>query len=119
MMKQINHVLAAVSETGYGSFAEFLTDLMTTKDQMQLSQVSKILIQHGMTFWILFENDNHPWLMVGLLGFWDIIGKEVKKLADYLCPEQGQEVSEVLANFSLARILSDAKKMVSNFCELL
>lgn len=49
----------------------------------------------------------------------EIIGKEARKLAEYLHPAQGQEVSEVLANISLERILSDAEKMAPKFCDLL
>jgi hypothetical protein len=45
--KRVAWVFAAVSKTGYGSLAEFLTDLMTTKDRVQSSQVSKMLIHHG------------------------------------------------------------------------
>jgi hypothetical protein len=119
-MKQITHVLAAVSETGYRSLAKFLTDLMTTKDQVQSSQVSKMLIQHGDNFLDLIREQQ-----LSMASGWalrvsgEIIGKEAKKLADYFRPEQGQEVSEVLANFSLDRILSDAEEMAPNFCELL
>jgi hypothetical protein len=118
--KRVAQVLAAVSETGYGSLAEFLTDLMTTKDRVQSSQVSKMLIHHGDRLLDLVH-ERQPALVndwaVTLSG--QILAKEANILADYLHPPQGQEVSEVLATFSLDRILSNARKLVPHFCDLL
>jgi hypothetical protein len=119
-MRHVARVLTAVSETGYGSLAKFLTDLMTTKDQVQSSQVSKMLIHHGDRLLGLVHERQlalvNDWA-VTLSG--KILAKEAKILADYLHPPQGQEVSEVLATFSLDKILANAQRLAPNFCNLL
>jgi hypothetical protein len=117
--KRVAHVLTSVSEIGYGSLAEFLIELMATKDWAQLSQVSQMLIKHRERV-LDHIRERQPAIMnawaVRVSG--EALAKEGKKLAEYLHPAQGQEVSEVLANFSLERILVDAEKMAPNFCML-
>lgn len=118
--RRVAHVLASVSEIGYSSLAEFLIKLMATKDRAQSSQVSQMLIQHGDRV-LNHIRERQPAIVnawaVRLSG--EILAKEGKKLAEYLRPAKGQEVSEVLANFSLERILADAEQLAPNFCMLL
>ena len=49
----------------------------------------------------------------------EILAQEGKKLANYLYPSKGTLVSDVLENFTLERILSEAEQIASMLCQIL
>lgn len=48
-----------------------------------------------------------------------LLAQEGKKLAEYLRPTQGLEVSEILQNFSLDKIMSEAENIAPTLCNVL
>ncbi|KAJ6530447.1 hypothetical protein B0H10DRAFT_1861914 [Mycena sp. CBHHK59/15] len=117
---RIRHVLDAVKTAGYKTLHEFLTDLITTKDQHQSSQVSQMLINHGQELLDIIRSRQPV-----LVSQWvtrvagEILKEEGAKLAQYLRPSQGQGISTTLANFSLERILANAEAIAPTLCFLL
>ncbi|KAJ6563464.1 hypothetical protein B0H10DRAFT_2239438 [Mycena sp. CBHHK59/15] len=110
---RIRHVLDAVKTAGYKTLHEFLTDLITTKDQHQSSQVSQMLINHGQELLDIIRSRQPV-----LVSQWvtrvagEIFKEEGAKLAQYLRPSQGQGISTTLANFSLERILATPRLLL-------
>ncbi|KAJ6543340.1 hypothetical protein B0H10DRAFT_1854245, partial [Mycena sp. CBHHK59/15] len=109
-----------VKTAGYKTLHEFLTDLITTKDQHQSSQVSQMLINHGQELLDIIRS-RQP-VLVSQWGYQGCRGnfkEEGAKLAQYLRPSQGQGISTTLANFSLERILANAEAIAPTLCFLL
>ena len=114
---RVRVVLGSITAARYNTLYGFLADLMTTKDQQQSAQVSKMLLSHGVELLDHIERRqpktiNH-WITqrVG-----DMLAIEGQKLVEYLRPAQGQEITEVLRNFSLERILMKAECIVPMLC---
>jgi hypothetical protein len=117
---RISEVLGAVKKAGYGSLFEFMDELLTTRDQQQSSQVSRMLVAHGAELLDSIRarqpRVTNDWI---LLCSGEMIAAEGKWLADYLRPAQGQKVSHILENFSLERILRNAEAIAPTFCNVL
>ena len=99
-------VLGSITAARYNTLYAFLADLMTTKDQQQSAQVSKMLLSHGVELLDHIEQHqpktiNH-WITqrVG-----DMLAIEGQKLVEYLRPAQGQEITNNLSEISGHNIL--------------
>jgi hypothetical protein len=93
---------------------------MTTKAQHALSQALKLLINEGKGLL------NDMWnKQPGVVNGWaaaatgKILADEGLKLASYLCPQQGRPLTDIMGEFSLERILTDAEMLTPTLCGLL
>jgi hypothetical protein len=104
----------------YPALHDFLRELITTKDRAQSSQVSQMLISHAPELLYLMrkrqpETINH-WVVETAA---EILAEEGKRIADYLRPEQGEKVSEVLERFDLQKILAEVEELAPTLCKFL
>ncbi|KAJ7692638.1 hypothetical protein B0H14DRAFT_2419764, partial [Mycena olivaceomarginata] len=117
---RITQVLGAAKAAGYRTLHEFLSELITTKDQHQSSQVSQMLIFHGHELLDLIRKRQpemvSQWISKAAGG---VLAEEGTQLAQLLRPPQGQSVTATLQSFSLERILADAEDIAPTLCALL
>lgn len=113
-------VLSCMTDCGFGFLHGYLHCLMTTKAQHASSQASKLLINEGKGLLNDMRN-KQP----GVVNGWaaaatgEILADEGLKLASYLRPQQGRPLTEIMGEFSLERILTDAKMLAPTLCSLL
>ena len=113
-------VLSCMTDCGFGSLHGYLHRLMTTKAQHASSQASKLLINEGKGLLNDMRN-KQP----GVVNGWaaaatsEILVDEGLKLASYLWPQQGRPLTDVMSEFSLERILTDAETLAPTLCSLL
>ncbi|KAJ7280448.1 hypothetical protein C8J57DRAFT_1058002, partial [Mycena rebaudengoi] len=116
----IGQVLDAVKAAGYKTLHKFLADLLATKDQHQLLQVSQTLINHGHELleliWAHQPELVSQWISK-VAG--EILKEEGTRLAQFLRPPQDQGVGTTLESFSLERILADTEYLAPTLCILL
>ena len=107
---RVQHVLESITAAGYDSLYAFVDELLNIQDQQLSAQVSRMLGRHGEAILNSIRarqpNLANTWA-VNVSG--EILAQEGKKLANYLHPSKGTPVSDVLENFSLERILSEAE----------
>jgi hypothetical protein len=113
-------VLSCMTDCGFGSLHGYLHRLMTTKAQHASSQASKLLINKGKGLLNDMRN-KQP----GVVNRWaaaatgEILADEGLKLASYLRPQQGRPLTDIMGEFSLERILTDAEMLAPTLCGLL
>jgi hypothetical protein len=113
-------VLSCMTDCGFGSLHGYLHRLMTTKAQHASSQASKLLINKGQSLLNDMRN-KQP----GVVNGWaaaatgEILANEGLKLASYLRPRQGRPLTDIMSEFSLERILTDAEMLAPTLCGLL
>jgi hypothetical protein len=113
-------VLSCMTDCGFGSLRGYLHRLMTTKAQHASSQASKLLINKGKGLLNDMRN-KQP----GVVNGWaaaatgEILADEGLKLASYLRPQQGRPLTDIMGEFSLERILTDAEMLAPTLCSLL
>ncbi|KAG1851455.1 hypothetical protein DFJ58DRAFT_728906 [Suillus subalutaceus] len=116
----LGNALHGIKDAGFGSLAEFLVEMMHTTDQQHSAHISRTLGTHGQQ---LLEGIHIR--QPGITNSWvtstasQLLINEGKKLAAFLHPPSGQEVSELLSNWSLERILVKAKKLAPTLCTFL
>ena len=107
-------------DCGFGSLHGYLHHLMTMKAQHASSQASKLLINEGKGLLNDMQN-KQP----GVINRWaaaatgEILADEGLKLASYLQPQQGCPLTDVMTQFLLKRILTDAEMLAPTLCSLL
>lgn len=93
---------------------------MRTKDQQRASQVSKMLVTVG-TELLDAMRQRQPEIVedwaTNATG--DLIAKEGIKLAEHFRPERKARITDVLEDFSLERMLSDAEEIAPTLCKVL
>ena len=116
----VQHVLESITAAGYDSLYAFVDELLNIQDQQLSAQVSRMLGRHGEAI-LNSIRARHPNLAntwaVNVSG--EILAQEGKRLANYLRPSKGTLVSDVLENFSLERILSEAERIAPTLCQIL
>lgn len=105
---RVGQVLRSVTAAGYDSLFGFMDELPHISDQQISAQVSRMLGHHGEKI----LNGIHI-RQPNLVSQWavdvssEILATEGWMLTDYLRPAQGSEVSSILQNFSLDRIMAN------------
>ncbi|KIM89791.1 hypothetical protein PILCRDRAFT_2082 [Piloderma croceum F 1598] len=116
---RLQHVLASVMDAGFTLY-EFLDELMHTRDRGISSQVSQMLILRGSDLLESIRQRQlkmaHAWAAKTTA---EMLARESLKLAERLRPQQNREVTHVLEEFSLTRIMHDAEELAPTLCELL
>ena len=116
---RLRKVLDSVSDAGYTLY-EFLDELMNTRDWATSSQVSQMLIAKGGDLLESIRRRQpkvvHTWAAKTMA---EVLARESSRLAEHLRPQQNCGVTNVLLQFSLERIMSDAEKLAPTLCELL
>ena len=116
---RLRKALDSVSDAGYTLY-EFLDELMNTRDRATSSQVSQMLIAKGGDLLESIRRRQpkvvHTWAAKTTA---EVLARESSRLAEHLRPQQNCGVTNVLLQFSLERIMSDAEKLAPTLCELL
>jgi hypothetical protein len=117
---RVEQVLSSITIAGYDSLYGFVDELLNIRDQQISARVSRMLGRHGNDV-LNSIRARQPSLVnewVNLVSG-EILTQEGQKLADYLRPPRGAKVSEVLLNFSLERVMSEAEKIAPTLCRIL
>jgi hypothetical protein len=117
---RVEAVLGSMTAAGYNSLYDFVDELLTIRDQQISSRVSKMLGQHGEAILNNFcarQPDLVQQWALNVSG--EILAEEGQQLADYLKPGETQTTSDLLQQFSLERIMSEAEKIAPTLCRLL
>jgi hypothetical protein len=116
---RLRKALDSVSDAGYTLY-EFLDELMNTRDRATSSQVSQMLIAKGGDLLESIRRRQpkvvHTWAAKTTT---EVLARESSRLAEHLRPQQNCGVTNVLLQFLLERIMSDAEKLAPTLCELL
>jgi hypothetical protein len=117
---RVELVLGSVSAAGYDTLFDFMDELINTKDPIRSSQVSRMLILRGENLLDSIRarqpNMANQWA-IKITG--EILAQEGEKLVNHLRPAQGRKVSDIINEFSLARLLQDAERLAPSLCQLL
>lgn len=117
---RVENVLNCITGTGYTTLYEFIDELLTIRDQQISSRVSKMLGRHGNAIMNAIRSrqpDMVKEFALDLTG--ELLAEEGQKLAEFLRPSQGQTTSDVLEQFSLERIMSEAEVIAPSLCKML
>lgn len=110
----------AISDLGFSSMHHFLHDLLSTRNPVRSSQVSNMLTHHGPEILDLIRS-RHP----AVANDWalsttrQLVQAEMEVLAQRFRPQQGTSIGNVLAGFSLQKILVDAEKYAPSLLQVL
>ena len=104
--ERLNEVLKFVERVGYPTLHSFINALITTRDPVRSSQVSRMLIRHGHSIFDGFRKRQpevaNDWAISTVR---QLVSVEGERLAQWFKPQQKVLVSEVLKNFSMAEFL--------------
>jgi hypothetical protein len=117
---RIEQVLGSVTAAGYQSLYDFVDELLNVHNQQLSSRVSKMLGQHGEAILNSIQArqpDVAKHWAVGISG--EILSEEGQRLTKFLQPRDGQATSDLLQQFSLERIMSEAEDIAPTLCQLL
>jgi hypothetical protein len=114
----IEQVLGSVTAAGYQSVYDFVDKLLNVCNQQLSSCISKMLSQHGEAIlnhiWAHQPDVTKHWA-VGISG--EILLEEGQRLTKFLQPSKA--TSDLLQQFLLERIMSEAEDIASTLCQLL
>jgi hypothetical protein len=118
--QQLNTVLKFIESTGYPTLHSFVNALITTRDPVRSSQVSRMLIRHGKSIFDGLQKRQpevvNDWAVSTVRH---LVGMEGERLAQRFKPQQKVLVSEILKNFSMAEFLSEAEILAPSTCQVL
>jgi hypothetical protein len=117
---RIEQVLGSITAAGYETLYAFVDELLNVRDQQFSSRVSKMLGQHGEAILNSIRSrqpDVVKQWAIGISG--EILAEEGQRLAKYLQPRDNQTTSDLLQQFSLERIMSEAEEISPTLCRLL
>jgi hypothetical protein len=117
---RIEQVLGSITAAGYETLYAFVDELLNIRDQQFSSRVSNMLGQHGEEILNSIrarQPDIVKQWAVGISG--EILAEEGQRLAKYLQPRDNQTTSDLLQQFSLERIMSEAEDIAPTLCRLL
>ena len=116
---RLQQVLGSITAAGYNLYG-FLDKLLNTRDRATSSQVSQMLIAKGSD---LLESMRQ--CQPKVVQAWaikttgEMLACKSSRLAEHLRPQQNRGISNLLKEFSLIRIMSDAEEIAPTLCELL
>ena len=117
---RIEQVFGSITAAGYETLYAFVDELLNVCDQQFSSRVSNMLGQHGEEILNSIrarQPDIVKQWAVGVSG--EILAEEGQQLAKYLQPRDNQTTSDLLQQFSLERIMSEAEDIAPTLCWLL
>jgi hypothetical protein len=107
-------------EREYPTLHSFLNALITTKDPVRSSQVSRMLIRHGNSIFDSLRKRQpevaNDWAVSTVQ---QLVNIEGERLAQRFKPQQKVLVSEILKNFSMTEFLSEAEILAPSTCQVL
>jgi hypothetical protein len=117
---RVEQVLGSITTAGYETLYGFVDELLNIRDQQLSSRVSNMLGQHGEAI-LNSIRARQPDLVkkwaVSISG--ELLAEEGRQLAKYLRPGENQTTSELLQQFSLERIMTEAEHIAPTLCQLL
>ena len=117
---RIEQVFGSITAAGYETLYAFVDELLNVHDQQFSSRIANMLDQHGEEI-LNSIRDCQPDIVkqwaVGVSG--EILAEEGQWLAKYLQPRDNQTTSDLLQQFSLERIMSEAEDIAPTLCRLL
>jgi hypothetical protein len=118
--ERLNEVLKFVERVGYPTLYSFINALITTRDPVRSSQVSRMLIRHGNSIFDDLRKRQpevaNDWAVSTVR---QLVGAEGERLAQRFKPQQKVLVSEMLKKFSMAEFLSEAEILAPSTCQVL
>ena len=117
---RVEQVLGSITSAGYQSLYDFVDELLNVRDQQLSARVSRMLGQHGEAILNSIrarQPDLANQWAVAVSG--EILTEEGRRLAKYLQPDENQTTSQLLVQFSLEQIMSEADRISPTLCQLL
>ncbi|GBE83146.1 hypothetical protein SCP_0501930 [Sparassis crispa] len=113
-------VLSSAVAASFPTLFDFLSELWQTKDTAMSSRTSKMLDRHRYELLEMMRERRSEvvegWATELAMAS---IAKEGKRLADFLRPQEGAGIGDLLKSWSLRNILDEAREMAPMLCEVL
>ncbi|KAJ2913990.1 hypothetical protein MD484_g6417, partial [Candolleomyces efflorescens] len=118
--RQLSDALKSLKELGYSTLFSFMKAVYTTKNQHMSSQVTQMVSKHAPELLDLIQQRDNTASTAAWIkdNFAKILASEVDFICSRLRPTRGGDVSEVLREFSLDRVLKEATTNAPNLSEI-